>query len=143
MSYLEDYLTGKEIKKVVTKAARILKKANFDTIAVRGNSGLLIGVPLAVEMNKNLIIVRKNTSDCHSSNRLEGWGKNQKILLLDDFIETGKTVKVMHKEIELYCDSPEIVGLFLYAHKDLDRCSYSYPRSGKQKKNYPILAIAA
>lgn len=121
MSYLDRYLEPKVLKETVAKGKQLLKNWDFDTIAVRGNSGLLVGAPLAMAMGKNLAIVRKSIKNCHSENLVEGWGKDQKIVLVDDFIETGKTLRQMYSAIFKRCDNPTIVGIFLFAEVDSEQ----------------------
>jgi adenine/guanine phosphoribosyltransferase-like PRPP-binding protein len=111
------YLKGEGIAETVKSCKALLKKKklDFDTIGVRGHSGMLIGAPLAMQLKKDLLIVRKKGEKSHSSNSVTGWGRDQKILLVDDFICTGATLKAMHKEIKANCDSPTILGILLYA----------------------------
>jgi adenine/guanine phosphoribosyltransferase-like PRPP-binding protein len=117
MSYYvgQHYLTAKVLKKVISDCKLKLKKVKFDTIAVRGTSGLLIGPSLAMALNKDLLIVRKPKESSHSSHRIEGIGTSQKIVLVDDFIASGETIRTMIKTIETHCITPEIIGILLYA----------------------------
>lgn len=114
MTYLT--LQGKQIKKEIANAKSILADLNFDTIAVRGSSGLLFGAPLAMEMEKNLLLVRKEKEVSHSTTKVEGKGIGQRIIVVDDFVETGKTLKAIEEAIITYCQSPTILGLYLYNH---------------------------
>lgn len=114
--YSQEYLTGRRIKRLVNKASTILKneKVRFDTIAVRGHSGMLMGPPLIMEMNKKLMIIRKPQDSSHSSSKVEGWGCKQKILIVDDFISSGSTMHSIYEDINKYCDNPKIVGILTY-----------------------------
>lgn len=116
MSYLSPYLSGKMIFEVVGRIEKVFKhrEYDFDTIAVRGNSGLLLGSVLAVRWDKDLIIVRKEERS-HSGDLVEGWGINQKILIVDDFIESGTTVDLIYESLVEKCDNPSILGILLYA----------------------------
>lgn len=116
MSYLA--LDSKKLKHFLKQSTTALKDKKFDTIAVRGNSGLLMAPLLAVELKKNIIVIRKSRRDSHSSSLVEGWGYNQKILLLDDFCDTGKTLKVMKRRIMDFCRAPKIVGAYLYTKNE-------------------------
>jgi len=119
MSYLDDFLKGKQISKAVATAEKRLQGIQFDAIAVRGNSGLLIGAPLAAHLNKNIMIVRKKGERSHSMRDVEGWQHaRQRVLLVDDFIETGSTLKYMYRKIMDYCVEPEVVGVYLYNSSD-------------------------
>lgn len=120
-SYLTQYLDPNMLEETVKMAkGTILSRTkfhdtDFDTIAVTGVSGILIGSPLSIALKKNLIIIRKDTSSTHSNVLVEGWGVNQKIVLVDDMIATGETIRKMEEEIGAHCDSPTIVGTYLYS----------------------------
>jgi adenine/guanine phosphoribosyltransferase-like PRPP-binding protein len=119
MSYLSPYLSGKKIKELVIQCGNILPtEAKFDSIAVRGNSGLLMGSVLACEWDMDLVIVRKDEKS-HSGNLVEGWGSQQRILIVDDFIESGKTIDLIYEAIMEKCDSPTIIGILLYASTEM------------------------
>lgn len=131
MSYLYPYLQGKNLKKIVQDSIDLLdhRKVRFDTVAVRGASGLLVGAPLAAATQSNVIIVRKDEERTHSDTKIENWGRNQQILLVDDFIESGNTIDQMYETIIEKCDSPKIVGILLYAGTEpaSDRRTYTHP----------------
>lgn len=133
MSYLDTWLNGKNLAKFLNKSVSILQNVDFDTIAVRGQSGMLMGAPLAAMMGKDLIIVRKNIESSHSEAIIEGWGRNQKILIVDDFIESGATVDDIYEQSGRFCDSPKFVGIFLYGDNEEDRMSYQHPDGSRFK----------
>lgn len=138
MSYLSDYLVSDHLAQTVFKMRDLVEHLDFDTIAVRGQSGLLVGAPLSLAMGKNLIIVRKDTDKNHSGLKVEGMGKRQKILILDDFIESGDTVDEIYENIFTYCDQPQFVGIALYAapkNKLHQRPYYQHP-DGTQFRLY-------
>jgi hypoxanthine phosphoribosyltransferase len=119
----QNYSNGEKLKRLVEESATLLqeKKIDFDTIGVMGVSGLLVAAPLAVVMGKELLVVRKSGD---KRSRLDfgipialGIGRNQKILLLDDGIETGATIAAMISKIKSTCPNPTFAGLFLYCGK--------------------------
>jgi adenine/guanine phosphoribosyltransferase-like PRPP-binding protein len=114
MSYLDQFTDPNKMREIMERAKQVLPLDNFDAIAVRGNSGLLIGAPLAMTLDKKLLIIRKNGEKNHDFGIIVGWGKRQKIMLVDDFIDSGATLYEMIQQIGRRCDSPEIVGIFLY-----------------------------
>ena len=109
------YTEPKRLKRIVEKSARFLqeKGLDFDTIAVQGVSGLIVGSPLAMALDKKIMVVRKQGDKTHCTDVM-GFGKNQKILMIDDCVETGATVINMVSKIKFYCNNPTFVGLFLY-----------------------------
>jgi adenine/guanine phosphoribosyltransferase-like PRPP-binding protein len=89
------------------------KGIQFDAIAVRGLSGLLIGPTVAMMMDKNIVVVRKDIDDTHSKFRAEGTANGMRYIIVDDFTESGATVCSM-LEI-LSTKGCTCVGLMLYA----------------------------
>jgi adenine/guanine phosphoribosyltransferase-like PRPP-binding protein len=139
MSYLENYLQGRQIKHVVDVCEGKIRNLKFDAIAVRGISGMLVGSPLAAATESQLIIVRKDTEKTHSDSKVEGWGRKQNILIVDDFIETGETIDQIYESIMEKCDSPKIVGILLYAStaKQCDLNTYQHPDG----TDFPVYCI--
>lgn len=84
-----------------TSAALWKHRDEFDVILVTGMSGVVVGVPVALALNKPVAIVRKNDDDAHQSrvcgavggkrviNRYALMGK--RALIVDDFRSTGDT----------------------------------------------------
>jgi len=103
--YLSPILNGHNINAIVSLILPKIKKAklNFDYIACRGMSGIVIAVPLAMRLNKGIIIVRKDVKGSHGS-KIEASPaiKNNivRYIIVDDFIDTGKTIKTIKKEVE-------------------------------------------
>ena len=92
--YLTEVLGTKLTTFVTMTTKRIIKsKVKFDAIAFRGMSGAIIACPVASIFKKPLIIVRKSIKNCHSSRQVEGFIDAKKYIIVDDFIETGKTIR--------------------------------------------------
>ena len=94
----------------------LFKGEDFDSIAVVESRGFLFGAPLADRMKKPIILVRKpgklpvathsieyaleygsNTMEIH----VDGIGKNDRVLLLDDLLATGGTLAAAARLVEL------------------------------------------
>jgi orotate phosphoribosyltransferase-like protein len=100
-NYLGRILNIASLKEIVNKMTNQLQQFvhEFDAIAVRGMSGSLVGPQIAMNLDKQLIIVRKDSS--HSQYKVEGgFTSNTRYVILDDFISTGETVKSIIKEID-------------------------------------------
>lgn len=112
------YTCPKQLTRFVERATRLLEERglDFDTIAVQGVSGLMPGAPLAMALGKELMVIRKPGDKTHCIDVL-GVGINQKILLLDDCVESGATLSNMLSKIKTYSANPTVVGLFLYTGK--------------------------
>lgn len=140
MSYLDVFLKSSKLEITLKLCESTVRHLDFDTIAVRGNSGLLLGSPLAIKMKKDLLIIRKDSERSHSGNKVEGWGFRQKILIVDDFIETGNTIDDIYESIAETCDSYKIRGILLYgvdSRYPLPRHSYTHP-DGTTFKIFPV-----
>lgn len=108
--YLTDYIRTDRLKALLPKLVRILKTVEFDAFAFRGNSGALVSVPLALKMNKTMLLVRKE-KDCHSNRFVEGDLGARRYVIVDDTIATGRTVAAIVREINAVAPSAKCVGV--------------------------------
>lgn len=115
MSYLDLYLKGTKIRKEVQDFKKALPKSGFkfSHIAVTGISGILIGSAVAAEMGMHLIVLRKTVETTHSDELIEGLPYNKKVLLLDDFMETGTTIENLYESINDVSKN-KVVGTYFY-----------------------------
>lgn len=74
-------------------------------LVVRGSSGCILGGGVAYLLTKmgrtvSIAISRKDNEDCHGTS-LAGiyTTRNRKIIIIDDFIETGNTISSIVKEV--------------------------------------------
>lgn len=97
--YLGDLFHQEKKKTILRNIYRDLKHIDFDVIAVRGISGLILAMTVADKLGKDVLIFRKQTERAHSMYRIEGWfpSRTQKWIILDDFIVTGGTIKAIFK----------------------------------------------
>jgi orotate phosphoribosyltransferase-like protein len=114
----------KEFSRVIKQASTAFKKLRttlqFDAIAFTGSSGAAIAFPLMVEHKIPIIYVRKPRESSHGG-KIEYTSDIDisRYLIVDDFIDTGSTIKRVHADIakwskERQCLAPECVGVFLY-----------------------------
>lgn len=103
------YNTFEDLHLVVRDAVATLKchLNEFDSIVVRGMSGVVVGAPVALKLKKPLVVVRKDTdSDNHTKHRgREGKVLNlrnmgERVCFLDDLISTGRTKMAVHEAIQ-------------------------------------------
>jgi hypothetical protein len=84
--------------KVLRQLKRRLK---FNTIAVSGHSGLILGALVAQKLKMPLLAVRKPGDTCLDTRKVNGTRlKNCRYLVLDDLIDTGSTFKRIVTEID-------------------------------------------
>lgn len=122
-NYLKNIFSGIEsFRKALKRAKKDIKKAlkdnsleNFTHIAVTGVSGISFGGALAIALNKNLIVVRKEHEDCHSSVRVEGIPQEAfNYLLVDDLVSSGTTSAIVYSEIKSLNPLANIVSIYQY-----------------------------
>jgi orotate phosphoribosyltransferase-like protein len=99
------------------------RQLNFDAIAFTGSSGCASGFILASRNEIPIIYIRKSGEKTHGSS-IEcnaGHVDIKSYLIVDDFIESGKTVKRIATRINNECkrqftNSPICVGVLLFTY---------------------------
>lgn len=116
-TYLDSLLTPKSFKGSANNLLKMITKSKvkFDGIACTGSSGIMIAPYIASLLNKKIILVRKEKS--HSFSLVEYVGTPKKYIIIDDFIESGKTIINIIESIKEddYLQYSKPVGIFLYA----------------------------
>jgi len=77
------------------------KKIPFKVIAFSGMSGSMMSPPVANELGKHLVLVRKTKKGCHSRHRVEFTFSAfpDSYIIIDDFVASGKTAKRVMREM--------------------------------------------
>jgi orotate phosphoribosyltransferase-like protein len=101
------------IKESVPKLRRMKKELKFDTIVFQGMSGALVAPELANRLNVGTTLVRKEKDNSHSLNKTEG-AVPKRFIVVDDFVDSGATVKSAVSSIKKVFPEAEYVGLYLY-----------------------------
>ena len=93
----------------------------FDSIAVQGTSGLLIGSPVSLILGKPLVIVREDEDmRCHHSNDVENWGNaGRRVLFLDDQVSSGTTLRDVKNKLREHAGA-EVAASYLYQNGRYD-----------------------
>ena len=110
-------LHPEKVRELIPDVKRILKGVKFEAIAFRGNSGALIAPIVALHLKKTLIMVRKTTEGTHSYKMVEGDWAAKRYIIVDDCIDTGKTARVIQREIKTW-SSAECLGVLTMNHVD-------------------------
>lgn len=115
--YLAKALERDQIDEAVDDCEKVLKTKRFDTIVFRGVSGMLVGPIVAHRLRKEVIVVRKSTTDyTHSHREAEGHVGAKRYIVLDDFISSGQTVKTIIKAVEDFVGTNvQLAGGMFYA----------------------------
>lgn len=113
--YLKPLLISSSLKGVIEKTASFLLPFAhlYDTIVFRGMSGALVAPGVAIQLNKNLIFVRKEKNH-HSTQLVEGYFDVRRYIIVDDFVDTGRTVAKIIQKLKIFQEKARCVGLYLY-----------------------------
>lgn len=129
------------IDKIADQMAALKKKKSFGAIAFRGTSGAALAYPLSAQLNIPIICVRKSNEQSHGLS-VEGTQRNiRKYVIIDDFMESGKTIKAILKAIDKKKDwtkdgKAECVGIVLYTVAQ--RGEWNHEFFTYEKKKIPI-----
>lgn len=105
------------VPQVVKKLRVIKRKHPFDAIAFSGSSGAALAYPLSYLMKIPLIHVRKGGSH-YGSGKIEGTISSKRYLIIDDFIETGTTIKRILKEVSKEMEAKPVAILLYSSGRD-------------------------
>jgi hypothetical protein len=109
--YLRALIPTDQLAKTARLVRRALAKYDYDALACRGVSGLLITPIMAVRLKKSLLVVRKPSEDQHSGRIVEGDIAARRYIILDDFICEGETAKAIRKEIKNFAPRAKCLGV--------------------------------
>lgn len=109
-SHLRNFLDVPTLREKVGIARRILRDHDFDTIAFRGMSGALIAPALALELQKNLIMVRKPSDKGHSCFKVEGNQDAKRYIIVDDFESSGDTKRIIIEAVRDFAPDANYLG---------------------------------
>lgn len=114
--YLHEVLDLKTRPKVISDMFHQILQSGleFEAIAFTGYSGALIGPSLADLLRKDLLIVRKKTDKRHSQCEVEGNCFVTKYIFVDDFVDSGDTVRRIMVSIRSRIPEAQCVGMFFY-----------------------------
>lgn len=107
------------IDRIAKRITALKKKKSFGALAFRGTSGAALAYPLSAKLNIPIICVRKATEVSHGYS-IEGTQRNiRKYVIIDDFMESGRTIKAIIAAIDKKKDCfdegrAECVGIIFY-----------------------------
>jgi adenine/guanine phosphoribosyltransferase-like PRPP-binding protein len=117
--YMHELIRTPELRKLVARTVRFLTSKKmavkynipkFDAIAFTGNSGAIYAPPVALALNKPMILVRKSEVSSHSSRDVEGLKSAKTYIILDDIVSSGATVRRVVNLVHLW-NRAECVGI--------------------------------
>jgi orotate phosphoribosyltransferase len=86
-------------------------------------------------MKLPLIHVRKGPSH-YSGGKVEGTISSKRYIIIDDFIETGASIKRVLKAIDSELDAAKPVAILLYSSSSARRSGFDH-----KSKNIPVFTI--
>jgi len=114
--YLERFTNPEKLAARIDMAVRALRGHKFDCIAFTGMSGMLIGPPVALRLGKTFLMVRKDAYASHSTLEVEGDYAAHRYIILDDFTESGNTIRRIREAIAVHSPDAKYVGFLGVAH---------------------------
>ena len=117
------------LRETVADCIDILRRYEFDALAFRGQSGSLIAPVLALALDKTMLMVRKNMTDCHSGQIVEGDLGAQRYIIIDDLISSGKTVTTIVEEIAKVARKAVCLGVLEYTRTEAMKINPRRPLS--------------
>ena len=119
-SYTCNVFNVEKLQSIINEAVDRLKDLHFEAIAFRGNSGALFAAPLSLALKKPMIMVRKTGVSDHGQFKVEGRIHARSYIIVDDFVDSGDTIRAIHRDIEeINCEyEPECVAILTYQSRD-------------------------
>jgi adenine/guanine phosphoribosyltransferase-like PRPP-binding protein len=112
-SHTINFINPRRLKRYIVLAVKYLKQyhGQYDTIAFAGISGAVIGPVVAMKLKKECILVRKNGDIRQSFAEVTGYDECRKYIIIDDFICSGHTVKMIQNKIHDFLPDAECLGV--------------------------------
>lgn len=107
--YLENLLVPDKFNRTIEAAVKTLSPhtKKIDAIVCCGMSGALVAPTIAAQLNKNLIFIRKDKQH-HSPYMVEGDTTANRLIIIDDMICTGNTIRYIVSRINYQWEDREI-----------------------------------
>ena len=113
-SHLSKVIIPNMRRKAVVGILDALEDEEFDSVAVSGTSGLGIGSIIAYLKDVGLSVIRKSTANCHSGNKVETTEVVKRYIIVDDLVDSGKTLRRIVKGMRREHPDAICVGVYLY-----------------------------
>ena len=125
--YIDEAFDKKQVKQIVTSFGQCLKDevfGEFNGLACRGSSGLLIAPILAHTFDLHLMLVRKPKDNSHAYYTLNYNDEVKKYIIIDDFACSGKTIEGIVEDVEQestkrMIQSPIFIGCYFWQNANI------------------------
>jgi len=116
------------IARSVKTIQQLKDELKFDTIVFMGHSGASVAYPIHYLTGIPIALVRKSNDNCHGYS-VEGEHKIYKYLIVDDFIATGDTIRMITEKIDYNLGTLECAGVYCYNSDDFSYIMESFKSS--------------
>lgn len=105
------------VQDLVLAIPHYLEVLNADTIVVQGKSGMSMAFATLATIDFPLMVVRKKGENSHGST-IEGTSEHiaKRILVLDDFVSSGSTIRMIDRQVKEMDSGMRIVGVLEWSH---------------------------
>ena len=112
-SHTNGFINPDSLKVYLATAAKCMKtiKVPYDTLAFAGISGAVIGPALAIKLKKECLLVRKDCDKHCTRENVSGHEGVKSYLIVDDLIDSGRTVEMIQKKIYQFSKSAKCIGV--------------------------------
>lgn len=117
-----------------TRDALLPHEGEFDSIAVQGTSGLLIGSPVALVMGKPLVIVREDAEMRCIHNQVVENAEHagRRVLFLDDQVSSGATLADVKRKLAAHSKGI-VTAQYLYQYNEYSNLRPDVPRQSTRR----------
>jgi adenine/guanine phosphoribosyltransferase-like PRPP-binding protein len=98
--YLHDVLDPSRLPDVIKHTSKLARKLRPDTVLVRGMSGILVGLPVALELGIHFGFARRDEELSHGLPGIEGPFDLGRFIIIDDFVQSGMTLTRLLKAVD-------------------------------------------
>lgn len=116
-SYLEAVFTrgvyARRVKAAIAALREFDRTHPFGAIAFTGVSGAAFAFPISLALRKPLLCARKRGGSSHTSLTVEGKTTVRTYVIVDDCIDSGKTLRRIQDEVQGET-SAKLLGVYLY-----------------------------
>ncbi len=143
--YLRFVVNPELRKSAVQRTLRAIRKERFDTIAVRGVSGLTVGAIIAHRRKVGLAVIRKASDlTTHSPHDIETPLNVSRYIIVDDNVSSGQTIYTIVQAMTRRHPESKCIGVARYnSREDLFWNSVMTENSIKNfVRTYPELTVA-
>jgi adenine/guanine phosphoribosyltransferase-like PRPP-binding protein len=104
----------KKVNQVVRKIKAFQKRNRIDAIAFTGHSGCAFAYTLSYKLSIPLVCIRKKPEKSHFNGLYEGRLNVRNYIIVDDFIDTGKTIEKIQSHVKIESPEAKLLAIFLY-----------------------------